>query len=86
MVVLANIVHLLFQIYTFIVFIHVILSYFLSPYHPVREFIDRMVDPLLQPIRRVVPPMGMFDFSPLVLLILLQIVDTLVVRLLLMAY
>ncbi len=86
MIGLANIVHLLFQIYTFIVFIHVILSYFLSPYHPVREFIDRLVDPLLQPIRRMVPPMGMFDFSPLVLIILIQIVDTLIVRLLMMAY
>jgi YggT family protein len=66
-----------------LVFISVILSYFMDPYHPVRRGVDRVVEPLLAPIRRIVPLVGMFDFSPLVLIILIQLVASLLVRFLL---
>lgn len=79
---LANTIQLLIQIYTIIVIIHVVLSYFLPVYHPVREFIDRLVEPLLSPIRRTVPPVGMFDLSPLILIFALQIVESLITRIL----
>jgi len=62
----------------------VILSYFMDPYNPLRSVIDRLVEPLLSPIRRVLPTMGMFDFSPLVLIILVQLIASILVRLLLM--
>jgi YggT family protein len=52
----------------------------MSPFHPIRQAIDRLVDPLLDPIRRNIPPLGMFDFSPLVLIIAIQIVDSLLMR------
>jgi YggT family protein len=61
----------------------VILSYFLDPYHPVRRGVDRIVEPLLAPIRRVVPLIGMLDISPLILIILIQLISSLLVRLLL---
>ncbi|MCE1255598.1 MAG: YggT family protein, partial [Anaerolineae bacterium] len=50
----------------------VLLSYFMSPYDPIRATVDRFVNPLLDPIRKVVPPVGMFDFSPIVLMLLVQ--------------
>ncbi len=81
MIYFANLIHLLLQIYTFLVIIKVLLSYFMSPFHPIRQAIDRLVDPLLDPIRRNIPPMGMFDFSPLVLIIAIQIIDSLLMRL-----
>lgn len=86
MLLLASIIHTILRVYTFIVIIKVILSYFLSPYHPVREAIDRLVDPLLDPIRRNIPPIGMFDFSPLILIILIQVVDSLLQQIFLMLY
>ena len=52
-----------------IVIVASILSFFLPPYHPVREALDRIVDPFLDPIRRVVPMVGTLDFSPLVLIL-----------------
>ena len=55
------------------VIIHVFLSYFLSPYHPLRQIIDRIIEPMLRPIRRLIPPSGMLDFSPIVLIILVQL-------------
>jgi uncharacterized protein YggT (Ycf19 family) len=40
----------------------------------VRSAIDRIINPLLMPIRQVVPPLGMFDLSPLVLYFLVRAV------------
>ncbi len=71
------------QILILLVILSVILSYFMDPYHPIRRGLDRIVEPMLNPIRRVVPLVGMLDFSPLVLLILIQIIGSLLVRLLL---
>lgn len=60
----------------------VILSYFMSPFHPVRETISKFVNPLLSPIRKIVPPVGTIDFSPLVLIILVQVIETLLITIL----
>ena len=81
-IILAQAVSIFSQVLTFIVLAHVILSYFMNPYHPIRAFIDRMVDPLLAPIRRVVPLIGMMDFSPVILIILVQFISGILVNLL----
>jgi len=65
-----------------VVLASVLLSYFLPPYNSVRRFLDRIVEPILAPIRRVVPPLGMIDFSPVILMILIQVVESLLVTLL----
>lgn len=65
-----------------LVFIAVILSYFMDPYHPVRRRIDSIVEPLLAPIRRVVPPIAGLDFSPFILLLLIQLLSRFIIRLL----
>ena len=64
------------------VLVSVILSYFMDPYHPVRRFLDRIVEPMLAPIRRIVPLVGMLDFSPLILIVLIQLIGNLLTRLL----
>jgi YggT family protein len=70
------------RIITLLVIAKVILSYFMSPYHPIRETIDRLVEPILAPVRRVVPAVGMIDFSPIVLIIGLQLLRVLLINLL----
>jgi YggT family protein len=60
----------------------VIMSYFVSPYNQVRMMVDNLVEPLLAPIRRVLPTMGMFDFSPLVLIILVQLITGVLINIL----
>jgi YggT family protein len=82
-IILVQLIHLIAQIITLLVIVQVVLSYFMSPFHPVRQAIDRFVEPMLAPIRRILPSMGMLDFSPLVLIILVQIIDTILTRLLL---
>lgn len=68
------------QILLLLIIVSVILSYFMDPYHPVRRGVDRIVEPMLSPIRRVVPLLGMIDFSPLVLILLIQLISNLLVR------
>ena len=70
------------QLLVLLVIVSVILSYFMDPYHPVRRAIDGVVEPMLSPIRRVVPLVGMIDFSPLVLIILIQLLSNIIIRVL----
>ena len=76
------IVRTLADILILLVVVKVVISYFMSPYQPFRQKIDQFVDPLLNPIRKVVPLIGMMDFSPLVLILIVQIVEYLLVNLL----
>jgi YggT family protein len=80
---LVTIINIVSQILVLLVFVSVILSYFMDPYHPIRRGVDNIVQPLLNPIRRVVPLLGMLDFSPLVLILLIQLVKNLLISLLL---
>ena len=69
---LIDFIYIATQLLILLIILSAVLSYFMSPYHPVRETIDRIVEPMLSPIRRVVPLVGMFDLSPLVLYFLVR--------------
>lgn len=71
----------LFNLLTILVILYVVLSYFLSPYHPVREAVDKVVEPMLAPIRRTMPFTGGVDFSPVVLILIIQLVGRLILSL-----
>lgn len=53
--------------------IEVVFSW-INPHAPLAPFVHALNDPLLRPLRRVIPPVGGLDLSVLVALILLQIV------------
>lgn len=80
---LVIIINVISQLLVLLVFASVILSYFMDPYNPIRRGIDNIVEPMLSPIRRVVPTVGMLDFSPLVLILLIQLVKSLLISVLL---
>lgn len=79
--ILITLISVVQQLLVLLIIISVILSYFMDPYHPVRRAVDGIVEPMLSPIRRVIPTIGMIDFSPLVLILLIQVVSGLLVRL-----
>lgn len=79
---LIYVIDTLARLLILLVIVDAILSFFVSPYHPLRQALGRILSPLLDPIRRVVPPVGMFDFSPLVLVILIEVVASLLVNVL----
>ena len=57
----------------------VIVMSFISPgnSHPVLSLADQMINPLLDPIRKILPTAGPLDFSPLVFILLLSILQNL---------
>jgi len=70
----------LLNLFSFAIFARAILSFFpLSPSSPmasVAHFLYRLTEPVLAPIRRVLPPMGGLDLSPLVVIIGIQILTS----------
>ncbi|MGH2425105.1 MAG: YggT family protein [bacterium] len=69
------IVERLFQLVYVLLIIRVVLSWIpnVNYYHPVIHFIFRVTSLILDPIRRVVPPVAGLDLSPLVAIVLLQL-------------
>lgn len=56
----------------FAIIVQVVMSW-VNPYHPFAAVFDAMTRRFLRPLRRVVPPIANVDLSPLVLIILLQV-------------
>lgn len=65
-----------------LIFVHIALSYFMDSYHPIRQMVERFVGPLLNPIRRAVPLIGMFDISPIILVLLISVLQSALTKLL----
>jgi YggT family protein len=76
--IIATIIDYIIRILMFLVLVYVVLSYFMDPYHPVRRRLGTWVEPILAPIRRLLPTIGMIDLSPLVLIVGLQLLNILI--------
>lgn len=65
----------LIDLFTMLVLVAVITSWLrLSPDNPIRRVLRVAVDPILDPLRRILPSMGGLDFSPMLLIFGLQMV------------
>lgn len=82
MSILIEIINICVQLITLLVIVHVFLSYFMSPFHPLRAAINNFVEPLLRPIRNLLPQTGMLDLSPIVLILVVQIIGKILISLL----
>lgn len=64
----------LIDLYSLVVVAAVVISWLNVPReHPAVRLLHRLTEPVLAPIRKVLPPMGGVDISPLVLLISLRV-------------
>ena len=79
-ILIGNIINIVANLLIILVIVDSVLSFFLSPFHPVRATVDRIVNPLLAPIRRIVPLVGMLDLSPLIFIVLVEILSSILVR------
>jgi YggT family protein len=74
-----TVVNVVFQVAWLAILARVILSWLpmagvrIDPYNPLIRFLFRITDPILDPIRRF-STFGMIDFSPIVALILLEVI------------
>jgi YggT family protein len=81
MAVLLSTVDLVFTLMSFAIIARALLSWFpQDPYNPnpAVVLLNRLTDPILDPIRRFVPPIGMMDITPIVALVILQVLQALI--------
>ena len=80
---LAAIVLLLIQLYSFVILARVLMSWVqVDPYSPLARTIFDLTEPVLAPIRNALPPAAGLDFSPIIAIVLLQFVGQLLATML----
>ena len=88
MIAVFEIIQLLLSVATWIIIIQAVLSWLvafnvINTHNDfVRQFLyalSRMTEPMYRPIRRIMPDFGALDFSPLVVLLLIQIVSSIII-------
>ncbi len=86
---IANYVNALFYVYIILIFVYILLTMMFSlglrpPYSrftdSIMDFLRDVCEPYLRIYRRFIPPIGMFDVTPIIAIIVLYIVRTLVVN------
>ncbi|MGQ9552758.1 MAG: YggT family protein [Anaerolineae bacterium] len=80
---LLNFVNILFDVLSLAILVRVVLSWFrVDPYNRFVQILYQVTEPVLAPIRRIIPPIGMIDITPIVALLILQVVQRIVVTML----
>lgn len=80
---LFQFVNLVFTLLSLLIFVRVLLSWVrVNPYNPLIRLLYDLTDPILAPFQRLIPPAGGLDFSPLVALIVIDLLRRLVLSLL----
>lgn len=59
-------------VYMLLIFARILYSWFASSHSRLLHFLIRATEPVLGPFRRVIPPVGMMDISPMIVLFLLE--------------
>jgi YggT family protein len=74
-------IRLFFTILTWSILIRILISWIrIDPYHPIVRILDQITEPILAPARRIIPPIGGLDFSPVIVIILLNILERILLQ------
>ncbi len=75
---ISQIIFLILRIFEFILLARVLLSWFpnVDRSNPIIQFLYDITEPVLKPIRDMLPPNGMFDLSPLIAFLIIQVLAT----------
>ena len=75
---LGGILAALINLLAIAIFIRALLSWVApDPRNPLVQALDAVTEPILQPLRQIVPRVGMIDITPLVAIVLLQVIAAL---------
>lgn len=77
----VQVIEMLYRLLTLLIFVRVIITWIpgLRPDHPAVRAVHQITSPVLDPIRRLMPPIGGLDLSPWVAVLLLSLVRTFLV-------
>jgi YggT family protein len=74
---LIGIISAVIQLFVFLVIARAIGSFFVRDWsRGIPRFLWDVTEPVLAPVRRILPPFGGLDFSPLVVIVLLQLLGS----------
>ncbi|MCD6489300.1 MAG: YggT family protein [Thermodesulfobacterium sp.] len=77
-----QLVDLFLTIYVWIIIARAIISWVSPyPYHPVVRFLYKVTEPVLAPLRRVIPPIAGIDITPAIVIFIIFIIQNLLHRL-----
>ena len=80
---IIGLVQLIFELYIIVLLARVLLSWVqLDPQNPLVNLIHQLTEPLLAPIRRMLPQSGALDFSPMIAFVVVLIAEQIVLSLL----
>jgi YggT family protein len=65
----------LLALYSLLIFMRIVFSWGASSVNRVLRFLIKVTEPVLAPFRRLIPPLGMFDISPIVVLLLISLLQ-----------
>ncbi|HEX67625.1 MAG TPA: YggT family protein [bacterium] len=78
---LGKILGMVTTIYIWLIIIRALISWVNpDPFNPIVVFLRRSTDPILEPLRRRIPPLGGLDFTPFIAIILLMFVKFFLVQ------
>jgi len=73
---IAEVIHLVLMIYMWIIIIRAIMSWINpNPYHQLVQFIYQITDPVLNMVRRYIPPIAGLDLSPIIVILVIMFID-----------
>jgi len=76
---LGDVLATLISLLSLAIFIRALLSWVApDPSNPIVQALDAITEPILQPLRQIMPRAGGIDFTPLVAIVLLQVIAALV--------
>jgi YggT family protein len=80
---LANLIVMITTLYSFVILARVLMSWVqVDPYSPLARTIYNLTEPVLAPVRNLMPQAGGLDFSPIIAMLGIQILGTLVAQIL----
>ena len=81
----VNILNTILSFLTYAIIIRAVLSWVRpNPNNPLIRLINKVTDPIMRPLERIIPPIGGLDISPIIALVLIQVVQRFLPRLLVM--
>ena len=75
-----RIVNLVLQVYSLVMIVYAVVSWIPSIRGRWSDYLAMLVEPVLVPVRRIIPPLGGFDLAFLIVLLIIQFVNGTIVR------
>ncbi len=80
---IIQLVNIVFEVLTWLIIIRCVLSFIRhDPYQPLIRFVYEVTEPIMAPFRRLIPASSGIDFSPIIAVLAITLVQKLVIQLL----